>query len=459
MNYFFCQTGLKNFINTIEDVLKLFTFKKGVHPEEYKNYAQDQAIEELPLPKNVYIPLQQHIGKPSTPIVQKKDEVKTGQLIAKADGVFSSNIHSTVTGKVKAIANFMHPMGVRVPMIHIQRTDDAEELEFLETPEDWTKASPDDLAKLVFDAGIVGLGGALFPTHIKLKVPEGKTVDSLILNGCECEPYLTCDHRMMVEWADRIITGMAIMLKILSLKDGYIGIESNKPDAIRVMEERVKALGYDYKVCPLQVKYPQGAEKMLIQAILNRDVPAGGLPADAGAIVNNVGTAAAITDAVMDGRPLISRVVTLTGDAITEPKNIHARIGTPYSDAIEFCGGVKDNVKQIISGGPMMGVAQFDMNAPMVKGTSGLVFRSNTSEDKHKEEACIRCNSCVRACPMLLMPNRLSRFSEMDKIDEANEFGINNCISCGSCVFACPSRIPILQWIKVGRFKLHSRRK
>lgn len=439
--------------------MKLFTFKKGVHPEEYKNYAQDKAIEELPLPKDVFIPLQQHIGKPSTPVVQKKDEVKTGQLIAKADGVFSSNIHSSVTGKVKAIASFMHPLGGRVPMIHIQRTEDEDNWELMDKPDDWTKAAPEELGKLVFDAGIVGLGGALFPTHIKLKVPEGKDVDSLILNGCECEPYLTCDHRMMVEWADRIITGMAIMLKILDLKKGYIGIESNKPDAIRMMEERVKALGYDYKVCPLQVKYPQGAEKMLIQAILNRDVPAGGLPADAGAIVNNVGTAVAVADAVLEGKPLLSRVVTLTGDSINEPKNVVARIGTHFSEAVEFCGGIKDNVKQIIAGGPMMGLAQFDMGVPIVKGTSGIVFRSHTEETEHKVEPCIRCNSCVRACPMFLMPNRLSRFAEMEKLDEANEYGINNCISCGSCVFACPSHIPILQWIKVGRFKLNSRRK
>ncbi len=391
-------------------------------------------------------------------MVEKKDEVKTGQLIGKADGMFSSNIHSSVTGVVKAVGKFPHPTGNRVLMVHIKRTQD-DEWDLLPKIPDWKNAANKDLEKLLFDAGIVGMGGALFPTHIKLNVPKDKTVDAFILNGCECEPYLTCDHRIMIEWTDKLLEGMAIKLKILGIEKGYIAIEDNKPDAIAIMQERVKAGGYNYEVCVLPVKYPQGAEKMLIRAILRREVPTGGLPSDVGVIVNNVSTAVAVAEAVIEGKPLISRVVTVTGDSIANPGNIVARVGSTFQHAIDFCGGFKEEVSQVFMGGPMMGFAQFRLDVPIVKGASGIVARSQNSEQKTKTYPCISCNSCVRACPMFLMPNRLSRFSEMDKIEEAEQIGIMNCINCGSCVFSCPSHIPILQWIQVGKFKVVSKHK
>lgn len=435
-----------------------FTFKHGVHPEEHKSFSSGQAIEDLPLPEEVYIPLQQHIGRPCSPVVQKKDEVKTGQLIGKAEGFVSSPVHSSVTGTVKAVGPFLNSMGARVPMVHIVRGGE-DEWDLLETPDDWQQATPEELGELVLKAGIVGMGGAAFPSHVKLKVSPEKPMNAFILNGCECEPYLTCDHRMMLERTDQILQGMAIILKILNVQDGYIGVEKNKPDAIAILKERVKANGYSFKVIPLKVKYPQGAEKMLIKAILNRNVPAGGLPGDVGVIVHNVGTASAVKEAVIDGKPLVSRVVAVTGDGLQTPKNLQVRIGTTLSHAITYCGGLKDSTAQVLMGGPMMGFSQFSLSVPMVKATSGVVCTSHVKELKQTIYPCIRCNSCVTACPVFLLPNRLSRLVEMENFGEAEDFGILNCIECGSCVYVCPSHIPILQWMRIGKFRVNELRR
>ncbi|MFH2132027.1 MAG: electron transport complex subunit RsxC [bacterium] len=432
----------------------LITFKHGVHPEEHKALSCDQAIEDLPLPDDVYIPLQQHIGRPCSPVVQKKDEVKTGQMIGKAEGFVSSPVHASVTGSVKAVGLFLNSMGVRVPMIQIERSGD-DVWQLLDKPDDWQKATPDELGRVVFEAGIVGMGGAAFPSHVKLKVSPEKPIDAFILNGCECEPYLTCDHRMMLERTDQVLLGMAIIMKILGVKKGFIGVENNKPDAIALLNERIKACGYDYKVMPMKVKYPQGAEKMLIKAILKRNVPAGGLPGDVGVIVHNVGTAVAVMEAVTEGKPLISRVVAVTGDGLSSPKNLQVRIGTPLKHAISFCGGLKDTAAQIFMGGPMMGFSQFDLSVPIVKATSGVVCTSHVKELSQATYPCIRCNSCVSACPVFLLPNRLSRLAEKAIFDEAEDFGILNCIECGSCVYVCPSHIPILQWLRVGKFRVN----
>ncbi len=260
---------------------------------------------------------------------------------------------------------------------------------------------------------------------------------------------------MMVEKTDGILLGMAIIMKILAVKSGYIGIENNKPDAIKAMQERVKAGGYDIKVVPLSVKYPQGAEKMLIKAILKRSVPAGGLPGDVGVIVSNVGTAHAVMEAVIEGKPLVSRTVAVTGDAVNNPKNVQARIGTSVKHAIDFCGGIKGDTAQVIMGGPMMGFNQFDLSVPMVKATSGIVCTTRVKELKQKSYPCIRCNSCVSACPVYLLPNRLSRLAEVEFYQEAEDLGLLNCIECGSCVFVCPSHIPILQWLRIGKFRVN----
>ncbi|MDX2471725.1 MAG: electron transport complex subunit RsxC [SAR324 cluster bacterium] len=433
--------------------MKLFTFKKGIHPAEEKQYTCDKTIETLPRPKEVFIPLSQHIGKPALPLVAKKDVVKKGQLIGQADGWISANVHASISGTVKAVGMFLHPMGSRVPMVHIIANEEAEEELLLNHPQDWKTASLDELKKIILDAGIVGLGGAAFPTHVKMSPPEDKTLDTFVLNGCECEPYLTCDHRMMVDEADRVLDGMAIIMKILQLKRGVIGIENNKPDAITTLKEKIAARGESWEVMALKSKYPQGAEKMLVSAALKRNVPEGGLPSDVGVVVNNVGTAMAIADAVIRGIPLTTRVVTVTGPGIVEPKNVLARIGDSFANAVEFCGGITDDTSQVFMGGPMMGMSQFDLNVPIVKATSGIVAVKEVAEKKNQIFPCIKCNACVGACPVNLLPNRLYRLTEKNMPQEAQDRGLMSCIECGSCVFVCPSSIPILQWIRIGKFK------
>jgi electron transport complex protein RnfC len=303
------------------------------------------------------------------------------------------------------------------------------------------------------------MGGAAFPSHVKLKSQPEKPIDSFILNGCECEPYLTCDHRIMLEKTEQILQGMTIAMKLLKVEKAYLGIEINKSDAIEGFQTLIKAGGYPVQVVPLKVKYPQGGEKLLIKAILNRKVPAGGLPGDVGVIVHNVGTMLAVKEAVIDGRPLISRVVSVTGHGITTPKNLEVRVGTPLRNLIDFCGGLKATANQIIMGGPMMGFSQFELSVPIVKSTGGIVCTQFQKEKEENIYPCIRCNSCVSACPMFLLPNRLSRLVEKGFYQETEQLGILTCIECGSCSFVCPSRIPILQWLQVGKYKVFERKR
>lgn len=437
--------------------MKLSTFKKGLHPEDYKFYSNKQAIEKLPLPKDVYLPLQQHIGAPCEPLVKKGDRVKTGQIIADTKAYVSAPIHATITGVVKDVSKYDHPMGMRATMIHIQQ-DGEEEWEKLEKIQDWKWAPKEKMLDVIRKAGIVGLGGATFPAHVKLNPPEDKAIDSFILNGVECEPYLTADDRLMQEKTDDVLLGMSIMMHVLDVQKGYIGIENNKPEAIATMQKRVVEMGYPYKVVPLKVKYPQGAEKMLIYSVLKRKVPTGKLPMDVGVVVNNVGTALAVKEAIVDSKPLVERIVTVTGDGVNHPKNLSTRIGTPFQDMLEFCGGVKDDINQIFMGGPMMGLTQYRLQAPVIKGTSGLVAVTGDLVEEMDTFPCIRCGACVRACPMNLLPLRLSKMSQEGVIDKLDDFGIMNCIECGCCSFACPANIPIVQWIRVGKLKLREQK-
>jgi len=431
--------------------VKVHTFKKGIHPVEFKRYTSSKKIEVLSLPDDVYIPLQQHFGVCCDPLVKKGDEVKTGQLIGVSDAFISSPIHATVTGVVKAVCSFPHPAGGYVQTIHIHRTGN-DEWDLLPAYEDWKSISIKKLNSQIRDAGIVGLGGAAFPTHVKLAPPEEKPIDTFILNGCECEPYLTADHRVMVEMAEKVLTGMKILMRVLGVGKGYIGIEMNKPDAIDIMSAKAAQSGSDIQVTPLEVKYPQGAEKMLIYAILKRKVPAGGLPMDVGVVVNNVGTAVSVTEAVTEGKPLIQRVVTVTGDRIKEPKNLLMRIGTPFQHAIDYCNGLMNGTAKVFMGGPMMGIAQHNLSVPVVKATSGIVASTRVRE--LESLPCIRCGNCVRSCSMYLVPTRLARLSELGNYSEAYELGILNCVECGSCAFECPSSIPLVQWIRVGKLRV-----
>ena len=437
----------------MSDSAQLRTFRRGIHPDEYKNLTCHLPSQTLPLPDEVFIALQQHIGAPCEALVAKGDKVKTGQKIADSAAFVSSPIHASITGTVVAVTSFPHPLGAKVPMIHIKRDGDEDDWELLDTPEHWETAPKEVLAKLVREGGIVGLGGAAFPTHVKMSPPADKPIDHFILNGCECEPFLTCDHRNMLEDTDRILKGMAIMMKILGIENGIVGIEDNKADAIAAMEARVTAIKLNFKVQPLKVKYPQGAEKMLIDAALGRKVPAGGLPMDVGVVVNNIATALAVYEAVVDGKPLIQRMLTVTGDAVQKPVNINARIGTPFQDCVDACGGLKDDTAQVFMGGPMMGLVQYDLHVPTLKATSGIVCMQASQIKNTHHYPCIQCGSCVSVCPMNLVPTRISRLAETGKYEDCKEWGIFNCIECGSCAFVCPSGIPLVQWIRVGKVK------
>jgi electron transport complex protein RnfC len=434
--------------------LGLATFKKGVHPHEFKTLTEKKSIEFMPLPEEVFVPLQQHIGVPCKALVEKDQEVKTGQVIGSSDKFVSSPVHSPITGKVKAIDKYMHPLGIRAEMIHIIRSEDGEKWETLPKIGDWQNTPIDSLRKVIHDAGIVGLGGAAFPTHVKLAPPTDKKINSFILNGCECEPFLTADHRAMVELSEKVLTGMAIICKILGTGDAYVAVENNKPDAIAAMQELSAAKFPQFKVIPLKVKYPQGAEKMLIDAVLKRRVPTGGLPMDVGVVVNNIGTAIAIAEAVLEGKPLIQRIVTVTGDGIKEPKNVMVRMGTSFKQVLDFCGGILENTSQIFMGGPMMGFAQYNLNVPCVKATSGIVCLTDEKKYQVKTFPCIKCGNCVSVCPMNLMPTTLTHFIQAEKWQESQNLGVLNCIECGSCSFSCPSRIPLVQWLRVGKLRV-----
>jgi len=433
--------------------MKLKTFKKGIHPAEFKNYTEHKPLERLPLPAEVFIPLQQHIGAPCKPVVEKGQSVKTGELIGTKTGYISSQIHASISGKIKTIDTFPHPLGMNSLMVQIVSDGNDEWVEMPTKDLEWENFTSNQIIEMIEAAGIVGLGGAAFPTHVKLMPPKGKSIDTFILNGCECEPYLTADHRMMIDQTDEVVLGTRILMKALGVKQAVIGIENNKPDAIAKLTEAVKPFP-NITVIPLQVKYPQGAEKMLIKAVINRSVPTGGLPLDVGVVVNNVGTAVAVAEAVIKKKPLIERVVTVTGNGIREPKNVIARIGTTFKDVINFCGGLSDDTAKVIMGGPMMGLTQYTLQVPVIKATSGIVCLRDNLPLTSKEYPCIQCGRCIESCPMNLMPTRLARFSQVENWQRAAELGILNCIECGCCAYVCPAKIPLVQWIKIGKLRV-----
>ncbi|MCL4491153.1 MAG: electron transport complex subunit RsxC [Nitrospirae bacterium] len=430
--------------------MSLATFKGGIHPPDRKELSKDKTISPAKPPKKVVIPLVQHIGAPCKLSVSIGQEVKKGEVVGAPEGFVSAPVHSSVSGKVVAIGEFPLPIGRMVTSVVIEN-DGKEEWTSLKDTPDYLKLSPDELKGRVKDAGIVGMGGAAFPTHVKLSPPKEKPVDVVIINGAECEPYLTADYRLMMERPKDIVEGLKSLMKILNVNKGFIGIEDNKPDAIEAM--RQAAAGEpDIKVCALEVKYPQGAEKMLIKAAVGREVPARGLPMDAGVVVQNIGTAIAVYEAARYGKPLIERVVTVTGEGIREPKNLLVKIGTLVSDLIEECGGFKANVAKVISGGPMMGFAMFSLDVPVTKGTSGILVLPEEGV-AHAEDfgPCIRCGRCINICPMGLMPSMLSVLSERGLYEEAKEYGLFDCFECGSCTYMCPSNRPIVQLVRLAK--------
>jgi len=433
--------------------MKLRTFKLGgVHPPENKMTA-DIPVVPVGIPQRVSVVLSQHLGVPAVPMVAKGDKVKVGTLIGEAKGFISANIHSPVSGTVFKIDGVMDATGYRKDSVIINVDGDEWEDKIERSDElvKEIKLSPEEIIQRMKDSGIVGMGGAAFPAHVKYMFPEGKSADTLVINGVECEPYLTSDHRVMLEKSDEILVGITIMMKAGKVKKALIGIESNKPDAIELLSEKAK----DYEgieVVPLKVQYPQGAEKQLIKALLNREIPSGKLPLDVGCIVNNVGTAFAIYEAVQKNKPLIERVVTLTGKGLKKGGNFKVRIGTPIKNILEKLGEeIPENTGKIISGGPMMGKAVSTIDIPVTKGTSGIVFMAEDESRRDKVQNCIRCSKCVSVCPMGLEPYLLEKISEKDMFDECEKEDAVDCIECGSCSYTCPSSRPLLDHIRYGK--------
>jgi len=430
------------------------TFPKGgVHPAENKLSA-GKPIEKLEAPKQVAIPISQHIGAPAKPVVEQREKVKVGQVIATSTGFVSANIHATITGTVAKIDKVMDSTGYKRDAIIIKAGKDEEAwAEGIDLSEDLVKdfnLEKEDIIKKVAEAGIVGLGGATFPSHVKLSVPKGRTAEYLILNGVECEPYLTADHRLMLQKGAEIIVGARLLMKSLEVDKCIIGIEKNKPDAIEKMAELVAGEN-GISVQPLKVQYPQGGEKQLIKAAINREVPSGGLPIDVGAVVHNVGTAFAVYEAVQKNKPLVERVVTITGKDVSKPSNLLVRIGTPVQDLVDAAGGIPENTGKVISGGPMMGKALNSLDIPIAKGTSGILMIPNEEAKRGKMKVCIRCSKCVDVCPMGLEPYLLMTLTQKEIFERVEEDKVMDCIECGSCSFTCPSDRPLLDYIRLGK--------
>ncbi|MCP4146767.1 MAG: electron transport complex subunit RsxC [bacterium] len=429
------------------------TFKMGgVHPPENKMSA-GAPVEKLGLPKQVSIPMSQHLGAPAVPIVKKGDKVKVGTMIAEAKGFISANIHSSVSGTVFKIDDVLDASGYKTKAVVIKVEGDEWEENILHTDELITEIQlePAEILDKMKEMGIVGLGGATFPAHIKYMVSDDKKADTVVINAVECEPYLTADHRIMLEKIDEIMVGIQIMMKAGKVNRAIIGIEANKPDAIEAMTEKAKKYP-GIEVAPLKVQYPQGAEKQLIKSVLNREIPSGKLPLDVGCIVNNVGTALAIYEGIQKNKPLIERVVTMTGKKLKKTGNYLARIGFPATMLLEALGEeMPENTAKIISGGPMMGKAVNTLDIPITKGTSGLILMDDAEARRNKPQNCIRCAKCVSVCPMGLEPYLLEKLAERENYEACEEEVVVDCIECGSCSYTCPSARPLLDYIRLGK--------
>lgn len=438
------------------------SFPHGVHPPDNKELSANMAVEVMETPRTVTLPLLQHLGVPSKQIVKSGETVSYGQMIGKGEAFVSASLHSPIAGKVKRNAMVTLPNGRRVDAITIQAEGEQipperiwEEVKFTQWPMDgFSEFAPMDIVKKIQASGIVGLGGAAFPTHVKVMPNDTRVIDTLIVNGCECEPYLTCDYRLMVEAPQVIVTGALLTGKAVSAREIVICVEDNKPEAIRHLQHAVQQTVV--QVAVLKTKYPQGSEKQLVKAVVGLNIPLGGLPADAGVAVSNVQTMAAVARSIIKDTPLTHRVITVSGRGICNPKNIFVPIGISLAEVVDFCGGLTPNAARIISGGPMMGFSFSDLSAPVTKGTSGLTVLTHDEVRKAEETHCVRCGRCVDACPMNLVPTRLALAARYKKPELAGQYHIRACVECGSCSYVCPAKLNLVQLIREGKVQLNA---
>lgn len=427
-----------------------------IHLPEFKELTRHKKIERHPLPKKVILALSQHTGAPSEPVVNVGDIVKTGTLVARSKGFISANLHSSISGKIIAIEDSVHPIIGNYRAISIE-SDGQDGKTFSDSFRDVSNTSKQEILNLIKDAGIVGLGGAAFPAHVKLSPVPDKKINTLIINGAECEPFLTCDQALMLEKPKEIIQGIYLIANILGVKDVIIGVEENKLDAIENLGSalfRVQSTGCKVQIKKLKTRYPQGGEKQLIKTFLNQEVPSGGLPMDLGCVVHNIQTVFSIYEAVYFKKPLYERVVTISGRFLKSPKNVLARIGTPIKDLLEFCGvDFRRDIYKIIMGGPMTGVSQYNLEVPIIKGTSGILVLDKRFKQE-EELDCIRCSRCIEACPAGLMPCMIGIGVKNNRLDIAASYDPLDCIECGSCSYVCPSNIPLVQYIKLAKTKV-----
>jgi electron transport complex protein RnfC len=392
-----------------------------------------------------------HIGAPAKVAVKRGDQVKIGQVLGEAGGFVSAPVHSSVSGKVASVADYPHPLGKHITTVEIENDELDETVEFQPFEKSWREAAPGELVQKIASSGLVGMGGASFPTHVKLSPPSDKPIDTLIINGAECEPYLTADHRMLLEKTEQILYGTLILKKILGARNTYIAVEDNKPDAIKLIGEKLRDKAFEsLTLATLKTKYPQGGEKQLINAVTKREVPSGRLPMDVGCVVQNVGTAYAAWDAIINGVPLFQRVVTVTGPTVGKPANLMVRIGTPIEYVLQQCEVDMGATKKVIMGGPMMGLAQSELSAPVIKSTSGLLCYDKTFPGV-RSHTCISCGNCVKACPVNLVPSMLAKFVDKEAFEDADQWNVLDCMECGSCAFVCPSKINLVHFMKLGK--------
>jgi len=440
-------------------VLKFFGFRGGVHPEGHKDVTAHKPIASLPLPERLFVPLQQHIGAPAEPVVRVGQRVLKGELIGRSTGTVSAPVHAPTSGRVVAIAKHTapHPSGLPVLTVTVE-ADGEERWVELPAPTDPLALDPEEIAARVGAAGIVGMGGATFPAAVKLRLRQRSPIHTLILNGGECEPYLSCDDRLMRERPAAIVAGIRIMLRALGAERAVVAIEDNKPKAAAAMAD-ASAAAAEVEVMVVPTRYPMGSEKQMIQAVTGHEVPAGGLSSDVGVLVHNVATAHAVQQALTEGRPLISRIVTVVGDAVREPRNVEAPIGALVTELVAYCGGFEAHPARLIMGGPMMGQMLPHPRVPLVKGSSGILALSARQADLHQPGPCIRCGRCVSACPVGLVPLEMGAVVRSGDLNGAVRYGLVDCIGCGSCSYVCPARIPLVQYFNYAKGELAARQR